>query len=193
MKKITTACFTALLFIITAQACKKDASTMAQPDASTTTTTKVNSNMLNASVNNSGAVTTTTTTTATATADYLIIGRAGGFAGGVMGDYYRVSANDFRKDTSLKTPPQSIDGFNFNVLLPQADLSQVNGIRSSVPDELIKGGNGTYGQVWPDAGYLEVWAGVGSANYHWYFQADMTNVSPDIQEFVNTVKVVFKY
>ena len=186
MKTMTTACFTAVLFMITAQACKKDDNTVAQPQA-TAATPAVNAST-NAAITNA-----VTAITPTATADYLIIGRAGGLTGGSMGAYYRISATDFRKDTSVKTPPTESDGYNFNVLLSQADFNAVNGVRSTVPDDLIKAGNATYGTLQPDAGYLEIWAGIGGTTYHWYFQADMRGVSTDIQAFVTGVKVVYKY
>jgi hypothetical protein len=185
MKTITTACSIALLYLITAQACTKDNSTEVQPQTTASTT---NANTVNAAITN-----IVTATAPTAIADYLIIGRSGGLTGGAMGAYYRISTTDFKKDTSVKMPPTVSDGFNFNVLLSQADFNAVNSVRSTVPDDLIKAGSGTYGQVEPDAGYVEVWAGVGNVTYHWYFQADMKGVSADVQAFVTGVKVVYKY
>ena len=55
---------------------------------------------------------------------------------------------------------------------------------------LLKMNNQSIGSMIPDAGYLDVRTKVSGTAYIWKFQADLTNCSQAIQQFVDSVNLV---
>ncbi len=127
------------------------------------------------------------------TADYLVVGRVGGFVAQPTKVFYLVTATEFRKDTAVVTPPADSAGLNFNIVLSTTDLNAVTGIRSQIPAELVASGSGNVGSALPDAGYLEVIARVKGTTYTWYFQADISHTSTAVQAFAASAEKVCDY
>jgi hypothetical protein len=128
-----------------------------------------------------------------ATADYLVVGRVGGFIAQPTKVFYLVTSTEFRKDTAVVTPPTDSAGFNFNTLFSAADLNTVTNIRSQIPAELVASGGGNVGSALPDAGYLEVIASIKGTTYTWYFQADISHTSTAVQSFAAGAEKVCDY
>ncbi len=117
------------------------------------------------------------------TGDYMIVGRAGGFTANVNTTYYLITETQLRKD---------IDQFNFNVVLPDSQFQTVKGLILHVPAVLLKMNGQTIGNHFIDAGYTDIRTSVSGTEYHWIFEADLSNCTDEIQAFVTGAHSVFR-
>jgi hypothetical protein len=126
--------------------------------------------------------------------DYMIIGHPGGFTTRLTDIYYIISDGQLRADTAVPYGggPDDINKFNFSVVMPVAKYDAVKNVPASIPSELLSRNNQTIGSYIPDVGYTDVRTSVNGTAYKWSFAADQSASSPAIQQFLDSVAVVFK-
>ena len=127
--------------------------------------------------------------------DYMIIGQAGGFVGpGAFTNYYLISGGTLKEDTTVlnSLPPADISRFNFNITLPSTKYATVSNLLSAIPSELLSRNNTHIGGIYPDMGYTDVRASINGTTYRWYFEGDQSTSSIAVQQFYDSVQVVFR-
>ena len=131
----------------------------------------------------------------TISGDYMIIGRAGGFVGTqATTNYYLISGGTLKQDTSVLStlPPADISGFNFNITMPSSKYAAVKNLIYTIPSELLSRNNAHIGGIYPDMGYTDVRTSINGTVYRWYFEGDQSTSSIAIQQFFDSVQVVFR-
>ena len=129
----------------------------------------------------------------TISGDYMIIGSAGGFTSRAS-TYYRISGGQLWADTVVLSyhVPTNISDFHFNTLLPASKYATVKNLLSQVPAELLSRNKQDIGNYIPDMGYTDVRTSVNGASYQWTFEGDQSGSSTAIQQFLDSVRVVFQ-
>ncbi len=130
-----------------------------------------------------------------ATADYLITGYTGGFAGPIaMQPYYLIKDNQLKKATmGAGNVPDDVSKFNFDVAMPASQYELVKDLPKSIPAELLAHPDKSFGSTpGADMGYLDVRASVNGKTYRWDFQPDLSGTSVEVRDFVNKIGVLYK-
>src|SRR5437763_852114 len=82
-------------------------------------------------------------------ANYLLIGRAGGFANFVLLKYSLITSNELKEDTTVPYAkvPDRIDQFNFAYKLPDSAFQKVKYLMARIPPVLLAQNNTHIGQI----------------------------------------------
>jgi hypothetical protein len=128
------------------------------------------------------------------TADFLIVGRAGGFVQ-YFGPYYKITLSLLSEDSTRYNGsvlvPVDATGFNFSFTLPQARYDTVRSLLTAIPTELFNKNNADIGDFCPDFGYTDVRASVNGVMYKWSFECDQSKSSITVQQFVQKLRADF--
>ena len=118
----------------------------------------------------------------------------GGFINKPTTNFYRISNGLLTEDTSVRYgyPPTDVSQLNFNITLPATRYDSVKSLLTSIPSDLLSKNNMHIGGIFPDLGYTDVWASINGVSYKWYFEGDQSTSSPAIQQFVNSLQVIFQ-
>ena len=131
----------------------------------------------------------------TISGDYMVIGNAGGFVGPqATTNYFLISGGTLKEDTTVlnSLPPADISGFHFNITLPSSKYATVKNLIYTIPSELLSRNNTHIGGIYPDMGYTDVRTSINGTTYRWYFEGDQSGSSTAIQQFLDSVRVVFQ-
>jgi hypothetical protein len=131
----------------------------------------------------------------TISGDYMIIGQAGGFVGpAATSKYYLINNGQLKEDTTVLNtqPPADITGFHFTFTLPASKYDRVKSLLTSVPSELLSRNGEHIGRLFPDAGYTDVRTSINGKTYRWYFEGDQSINSTVVQQFYDSVQVIFQ-
>lgn len=125
---------------------------------------------------------------------YIIAGNAGGFVGpGATTNYYLIQNGILRADTSvlINIPPDDINNFHFDVMMPSSKYEAVQKVQSSIPSELINHNGAHIGSIIPDMGYRDVRTSINGTPYRWYFEGDQSKSSSTVQQFITSLDTLF--
>lgn len=123
--------------------------------------------------------------------DRIIVGWGGGIA--AQARYYLIGNGQLRKDTvhtALGMVPDSVEGFQFDVVMPDSMYRKVADLKQHIPAELLNHNNTTYGRTIPDGGYYEVRTMMGGKWYKWLFEMDQRKSSAAVKEFYGRLMVL---
>jgi hypothetical protein len=127
--------------------------------------------------------------------DYLIVGRSGGMVPeDTKVKYYLIRNGQLYMDSNLVVSniPESMDAFNFNCTMPEADSRKVADLPSAIPAELVGRNNENVGKAMFCDGQLDVRTVINGVAYRWNIQGDQNASSPILRQFVNRLNSDFQ-
>jgi hypothetical protein len=124
------------------------------------------------------------------TADYLIIGYTGGYAGNIFyADYLLITGTQCIKSSNPagSRVPEDNSQFLFTKVQPAAKFDSVKNLLHSIPSDLLIRRNASFGFDGNDISGYDVRASINGVLYTWGFGPTPYTVSAETQQFVSEI------